>query len=130
MFTDNELAYIKSQPLARLATTADDGQPDNVPVGFRFDGTHFIIIGYNLTESRKYKNIEAGQHKVALVIDDLVSVDPWQPRGLRVYGTAELTLHEGRPAIQITPDISWSWQIETVADSVYKSRMHRTVHTS
>jgi len=34
MFTEKEIAYIKSQPLARLATVGKDGQPDNVAVGF------------------------------------------------------------------------------------------------
>ena len=38
MFTDKEIAYIKSQPLARLATVAQDLQPDASPVGFDFDG--------------------------------------------------------------------------------------------
>ena len=33
-FTDEELAYIRSQPLARVATVSSDGQPDVVPVGF------------------------------------------------------------------------------------------------
>jgi pyridoxamine 5'-phosphate oxidase family protein len=27
-FTDEELEYLRSQPLARLATVAADGQPD------------------------------------------------------------------------------------------------------
>ncbi|MBB2769974.1 MULTISPECIES: pyridoxamine 5'-phosphate oxidase family protein [Mycolicibacterium] len=39
-FTDEELAYMASQPLARIATVDDEGQPDVVPVGFEFDGTY------------------------------------------------------------------------------------------
>jgi len=31
-FTDEELAYIRSQPLARVATVSSDGQPDIVTV--------------------------------------------------------------------------------------------------
>ena len=36
-FTDQEVAYLRSQRLARLATVAPDGQPDVVPVGFEFE---------------------------------------------------------------------------------------------
>jgi hypothetical protein len=38
MFTEKEIAYLQSQPLARLATVSVDLQPDAVPVGFEFDG--------------------------------------------------------------------------------------------
>jgi pyridoxamine 5'-phosphate oxidase family protein len=38
-FTEEEIAYLRSQPLARLATLDRDGQPDVVPVGFEFDGS-------------------------------------------------------------------------------------------
>ena len=44
-FTEDEVAYLKSQPLARLATVDADGQPDVVPVGFEFDGTYFYVGG-------------------------------------------------------------------------------------
>ncbi len=32
-FTDAEIAYLRSQPLARIATVSPDGQPDASPVG-------------------------------------------------------------------------------------------------
>jgi pyridoxamine 5'-phosphate oxidase family protein len=60
--------------------------------------------------------VQAGNDKIALVVDDLVSTDPWTPRYLRIYGTAELVVQSGRfgasPAIRITPTISWSWNLE------------------
>ena len=95
-FTEDEVAYLKSQPLARLATVDADGQPDAVPVGFEFDGTYFYVGGRDPERTRKFLNVKAGQAKVALVVDDLVSTDPWTPRFLRVYGTAELTERPGR----------------------------------
>ena len=88
-FTAEEVAYIRSQRLARVATVAADGQPDVVPVGFEFDGTHFYIGGFDPANTRRTRNIQSGNEKVALVIDDLASADPWSPRFLRVYGTAE-----------------------------------------
>jgi pyridoxamine 5'-phosphate oxidase family protein len=82
-FTEEEIAYLRSQPLGRLATVAPDGQPDVVPVGFEFDGTYFYVGGVDPANTRKIRNVRAGHSKVALVIDDLVSTDPWSPRFLR-----------------------------------------------
>ena len=65
--------------------------------------------------TRKFLNVKAGQAKVALVVDDLVSTDPWTPRGLRVYGSADLIEREGMfgpgAYMRITPEISWSWNL-------------------
>ncbi|HLX50990.1 MAG TPA: PPOX class F420-dependent oxidoreductase [Streptosporangiaceae bacterium] len=114
-FTEEEIAYLKSQQLARIATVGGDGQPDVVPVGFEFDGTHFYVGGIDPAKTRKFRNVQAGNEKVALVVDDLVSTDPWTPRFLRVYGTAELVERQGQsgPAqyMKITPVISWSWNL-------------------
>ena len=116
MFSENEIAYIKSQYLARLATVNADGQPDVVPVGYEFDGSVFYIGGRFLPQTRKFKNIQAGRSRIAFVIDDLVSVDPWQPRSIRIYGTAEPVEREGRfgPGmyLKISPSVSWSWAID------------------
>jgi len=90
MFTPQEIDYIKSQPLARIGTVSDDSQPDVSPVGFEFDGEYFYIGGMNNQATRKYKNVANGNTKVALSVDDLKSVDPWSPRGIRVFGTAEI----------------------------------------
>lgn len=115
-FTDEEIAYLKSQPLARLSTVDAEGQPDAVPVGFEFDGTFFYVGGVDPANTRKFRNVRAGNAKVALVIDDLVSVDPWMPRFLRIYGTAELIERQGQfgpgPYMRITPTVSWSWHLE------------------
>ena len=76
MFTQKEIAYIQSQPLARLATVSPSHQPDVAPVGFRFDGDRFSISGFDITRTFKYKNVKAGNALVSLVIDDLVSTSP------------------------------------------------------
>ncbi len=131
MFTENEIAYLKSQRLARLATVAADGQPDVAPVGFEFDGQVFYIGGRHPTGTRKYRNLRDGNHKVALVVDDLASVDPWRPRGIRIYGAAELIQREGRfgpgEYMRITPATSWSWGIEPAPEGASFSP-HKTVH--
>ena len=133
-FTEDEVAYLNSQPLARLATVDPDGQPDVVPVGFEYDGTYLYVGGRAPERTRKFLNVKAGQTKVALVVDDLVSTDPWTPRFLRVYGTAELIERPGRfgsgAYMRITPEISWSWNLDAspYGDDAVRSGPRRTVH--
>jgi PPOX class F420-dependent enzyme/OxyR family protein len=75
-FTDEEVEYLRSQRLCRIATVGPDGQPDVVPVGFELDGDYVYVGGIDPTKTRKYRNVQAGNTKVALVIDDLVSAPP------------------------------------------------------
>ena len=65
-FTEEEAAYLRSQPLARIATVGPDGQPDVAPVGFEFDGTYLYVGGRAPERTRKFLNVKAGQAKVAL----------------------------------------------------------------
>lgn len=134
-FTDEEIAYLQSQQLARIATVAPDGQPDVVPVGFEFDGSHFYVGGLDLKRTRKFRNVEAGHDKVALVIDDLASTDPWTPRFMRVYGTADWTERSGQqgsgPYLRIRPTVTWSWNLagRPFGDAEGDFTARRTVHT-
>lgn len=115
MFSDEEITYIKSQPLARLATVAPDGQPDVAPVGFQFDGQRFIIGGFDITRTFKYKNVKRGSVKVSLVIDDLATVSPWKPRGVKIHGTAQISENGRSVVLIVTPDRSWSWGLHATA---------------
>ena len=60
-----------------------------MPVGFDFDGNYFYVGGMNLLKSTKYRNV-LKNNKVPLVIDDLKSIDPCDPRGMKIYGTADI----------------------------------------
>lgn len=115
MFTAKEAAYLKSQRLARFATASPDGQPDVVAVNYEFDGAAFYIGGLRQRKTRKYRNVLRNP-KIALVVDDLESVDPWKPRGIRVYGKADVVERHGflGPGhyIRVTPEAKWSWGIE------------------
>ena len=103
-------------------------------MGFEFDATYLYVGGRAPERTRKFLNVKAGQVKVALVVDDLASTDPWTPRFLRVYGTAELTERPGRfgpgPYMRITPEISWSWNLDgrPHGDDAVQSGPRRTVH--
>ena len=134
-FTDEETAYLRSQPLARFATLSPDGQPDVVPLAFEFDGTYFWVGGSGATvlQTRKFRNIQAGHHEVALVVDDMVSFDPFITRAIRVYGmAAEPVERVGMVGpgfyTRITPTVSWSWNMagEPAGATWYEAR--KAVH--
>ena len=133
MFAEKEITYFNSQPLARLATVAGDGQPDNAAVVFEYDGTHFYVGGVKPQKSRKYKNLRAGNEKVALLIDDMESIKPWKPRGIRIYGTAEFVERKGQfgpgTYMRITPEVSWSWDLVGPAMVDGKFKPNKIVHT-
>jgi pyridoxamine 5'-phosphate oxidase family protein len=90
-FTDAEIEYLNSQPLGRIATVGLDGRPHVMPVGIFYDPqTQTIVIGgaADMAASKKFR--DAQHHPdVAIVIDDLASVDPWTPRGIEIRGSAE-----------------------------------------
>jgi pyridoxamine 5'-phosphate oxidase family protein len=119
-FSDPETQYLKSQRLARIATASPQGIPDVSPVAFEFDGTHFYIGSHSqeiFFRTKKYKNVRDGNNHIAIVIDDLQSVQPWKPRGIKVNGIAEIVEHNGMfgpgKYMQITPTVSWSWGIRS-----------------
>ncbi len=110
MFSERETAYLKSQRLARIATVSPDIQPDVAPVVFEFDGEHIYVGGMDVTRTLKYKNVQSNP-KVAVVVDDLESIDPWKPRGIKVHGQAQIVTRQGRLGsgeyIQVTPEKYW-----------------------
>jgi pyridoxamine 5'-phosphate oxidase family protein len=91
VLTDKEVAYLRDQRLARLATVDPSGGPHVVPVGFRLaeDGTSIEVGGHGFAKSKKYRDMRANP-RVAIVIDDLASTKPWTPRGIEIRGKAEL----------------------------------------
>jgi pyridoxamine 5'-phosphate oxidase family protein len=134
-FTEEELAYLRSQPLARVATVGGDEQPDVVPLAFEFDGTYFWVggSGSSVAATRKFRNVLAGHRKVALVVDDMVSFDPFIARSIRVYGVADDPVERVGMVgpglyIRITPAVSWSWNMagEPAGETWYEAR--RAIH--
>lgn len=90
MFTDIELAYLSGQRIGRLATSQPNGTLQVSPVGFGVNvelGT-IDIGGFRMEQSRKYRNV-VDNGRVAFVVDDVVSTDPWRVRFVEIRGTAE-----------------------------------------
>ncbi|MFI6522054.1 PPOX class F420-dependent oxidoreductase [Spirillospora sp. NPDC050679] len=129
-FTDEEIAYLGSQPLARFASVSEEGQPDVVPLAFEFDGTYFWVGGgATVLSTRKFRNLRAGNRRVSLVVDDMVSFEPFIARGVRVYGLADGPIERTGMVgpgtyIRVTPVVSWSWNMagEPVGEAWYESR--------
>jgi pyridoxamine 5'-phosphate oxidase family protein len=115
MFSDKELVYLKSQKLGRIATVSEDLQVDVAPVGYDFDGEYFYIGGRNPCKTLKFKNIQTNS-KIAFVVDDLESFNPYKPRGVKVHGLADVVVRKGYVGegtyIRIKPVMIWSWGIE------------------
>jgi len=119
MLSQAEVDYLKTQRLARVATASKSGRPEVSPVGFEFDGRYFWIGSHSqeiFFRTRRYRNITGGNSNVSLVVDDLASIDPWRPRGIKVAGKAEVTDHVGMfgkgKYLRITPKVTVSWGIE------------------
>lgn len=96
--TGSAVAYLATQRLGRLATVDASGAPQNNPVGFRYNaelGT-IDIGGLNMGASRKFRNL-AGNPRVAFVVDDLASIQPWRPRCVEIRGWAEALRAEASP---------------------------------
>jgi pyridoxamine 5'-phosphate oxidase family protein len=94
--TSAQVQYMASQRLGRVATSGADGRPHVVPTSFRYNaelGT-VDIGGYRVATTKKYRDVQANPW-AAIVIDDLVSVDPWTPRMLEVRGRAEAVASGG-----------------------------------
>jgi pyridoxamine 5'-phosphate oxidase family protein len=87
-FTDNEIEYLRSQRLGRLATIGPHGDPHVVPVGFRYNEEKDTIDigGHSFGTRRKYRDMQRDP-RVAFVVDDVLP--PWRPRMIEIRGTVE-----------------------------------------
>lgn len=118
--TDEERTYLQSQPLGRIATATPGGEPDVAAVSFTLNDDDTVDVGgLDITKTVKYRNVVANG-RAALVVDDLATVDPWRPRGLKLQGAA--TVYEdgaGKAVIRIHPEKVWSWGLNADAEPYF-----------
>ncbi len=124
-FTVAELDYLDHQSLMRFATASPTGKPDVAPVIFSIDGDDIVTAGFDITVTVRYRNISANP-RATVVVDDLASVDPWSPRGVKVAGTVSVEEHEGSPRFRIRPQVIISWGINDTTPGIPKME-RRTV---
>jgi pyridoxamine 5'-phosphate oxidase family protein len=129
VFTPAELEYLSAQPLARIATASGSGVPDVAAVGFGVDGDTLVTGGFDITKTVRYRNLLANP-VATIVIDDLASVDPWAPRGVKVRGSATLEEVSGGLRIRIRPEVVWSWHLNTDAEKHFLGIEKRVVAES
>lgn len=123
-FTAAELAYLQSQPLMRFASASPSGRPDVAPVVFEVDGDDIVTGGFDITHTVRYRNIQSNP-RVSVVVDDLASVSPWSPRGVKVIGTAAIEEVGGSPRFRITPEVVISWAVNDTTPGIPKMERRR-----
>jgi len=113
VFSGTELAYLRGERrLGRVATIGADGTPHVVPVGVSHNaGLDTIDVGgHGLERTKKFRDVRR-TGRAAVVVDDLVSVTPWRPRGIEVRGRAEAIGGPGA-VIRIHPERVVSWGLD------------------
>ena len=122
VFTKEEREYLLSGVrLGRLATIGSDGTPHVVPTSFRYNPDHdtLDIGGHDFAKRKKYRDVLKNP-KVAFVVDDIASVNPWRARGIEIRGEAKVLATGGTELMRgfspemfrITPKRIVSWGLE------------------
>ena len=88
--TASQIEYLASQLLGRLATTGADHKPHVAPTSFRYNAELGTVDlgGHRVESTKKCRDVRANGW-AAIVVDDLPSIDPWQPRMIEIRGRAE-----------------------------------------
>lgn len=123
-FTEAELDYLTSDErrIARIATADPAAHPQVTPVGmwrYNPETDTIDVTGRNFVTTRKYRNV-ASNPSAAFVVDDIASIDPWQPRAVIVEGSAQAIAEANQTnggVIRITPERVISWGIEGRPDA-------------
>lgn len=140
VFTKEEIEYLRSQTLSRLATVGSDGHPHVIPVTFWFneDQDTIDIGGINFGAGKKWRDAKQNP-KVTFLLDDTSgSGKNRQARALEVRGEAELHETGGGDInarfpnfapqfFRIRPKRIVSWGLEEAATGARYSRNARTV---
>jgi pyridoxamine 5'-phosphate oxidase family protein len=85
-----QIDYLAGQLLGRLASAGADHKPHVAPTSFRYNAELGTIDmgGLRVASTKKYRDVQANG-SAAIVVDDLLSVDPWRPRFLEIRGRAQ-----------------------------------------
>lgn len=113
VFTEDELQYLAGgRQLGRIATVGADGTPHVVPVAWIYNAARDTIDvgGHELEQTKKFRDVNR-TGRVAIVIDDLASTDPWRPRGIEIRGRGE-AIAMPTPLIRIHPQRIVTWGID------------------
>src|SRR5919109_762687 len=98
VFTEAELAYLREERLARIATVGPDGHPHVTPVTFHYNEEEdaLDIGGIFFGGTKKWRDAQKNP-RVTLLVDDVIG-PPRRARALEIRGVAELH-HSGAEGI-------------------------------
>ncbi|MGB8648451.1 MAG: PPOX class F420-dependent oxidoreductase [Anaerolineae bacterium] len=104
-FTPQEIEYLQTNRLGRMATVDQKGDLHVVPVSFRYNPEQETIDigGHNIVPTKKFR--DALKHgRIAFVVDDVLP--PWKPRFVEVRGTVKHHTEGGQTINErFAPDI-------------------------
>ena len=128
----NEISEVLSRPmsqellardLTRLAYTAQDGTPRNIPIAFTWNGAQIVMC-----TSTNAPKLPALRHNPAVALTIDTEVHP--PKILLIRGQAELDTVEGIPqeylqmngSYQMTPEqrIEWEAEVRSLYDGMVR----------
>ena len=89
------------------------------PVVFEVDGDDIVTAGFDITHTVRFRNIQSNP-RVSVVVDDLASIEPWSPRGIKVTGKAVIEMVDGSPRFRISPTVIISWAINDTTPGIPK----------
>ena len=82
--------------------------------------------GLDLTKTIRLSQLRENP-RATIVIDDLASVTPWVPRGVKVRGRATVEDDDRALRIRIEAEVIWSWGINPDAEKRFASIERRTL---
>lgn len=130
VFTDAEREYLTEQRLARIATASAKATPDVSAVTFVLADDTIEIRGRDNPATLKWRNVVANP-RASVVIDDLATIEPWVPRGIKIRGRAETIQRDGTTGVIVVhADTIWSWGINQGADTYFAGMIEKRVVNS
>ena len=118
VFTEDELAFLQSKRIGRLATSNAKGDLHVVPLRFKYNTDLDVVdlVGSDVGGTKKFRDVQA-TGRAAFVVDD---IEDHRPRGLEIRGRAEahsagggdLVEGVGPTFIRLIPERVATWGIE------------------
>ena len=118
VFTEDELAFLQSKRIGRVATSNAKGDLHVVPLRFKYNAELDVVdlVGSDVGGTKKYRDVET-TGRAAFVVDD---IEDHRPRGVGIRGRAEahatgggeLVEGVGPTFVRLVPERVASWGIE------------------
>ncbi|MEP6774752.1 MAG: PPOX class F420-dependent oxidoreductase [Chloroflexota bacterium] len=119
VFTEDEVAFLQSKRIGRVATSNAKGDLHVVPLRFKYNAELDVIdlVGSDVGGTKKFRDVQA-TGRAAFVVDD---IEDHKPRGVEIRGRAEAHVTGGSELmegvgptfIRLIPERVASWGIDS-----------------